>query len=194
MTIAVTFLPRTAPSPLPPVAFIGGGNMASAIIGGLIQQGSPAESFEVVEPFEEARAKLAQSFGIIAKAEAGEALSRCEVVVWAVKPQTFAEATRPVREFADGALQLSVAAGIPSDSIARWLGTERVVRTMPNTPALVGKGMSAIYARPAVAPAERQSVEAILASSWAALCTHRKSPVDARMASTRWRAAGATAG
>ncbi len=61
--------------------------MASAIIGGLIQQGTPADAFEVVEPFEEARTKLAQSFGIVAKAEAGEALSRCGVVVWAVKPR-----------------------------------------------------------------------------------------------------------
>ncbi|MFS2052007.1 pyrroline-5-carboxylate reductase family protein [Variovorax sp. CT11-76] len=139
MTIAATFLPRNAPAPLPPVAFIGGGNMASAIIGGLIQQGTPAASFEVVEPFEEARARLSNTFGIAAQPAASEALARCAVVVWAVKPQTFAEATRPVRAFAGNALHLSVAAGIPSDSIARWLGTERVVRAMPNTPALVGQ-------------------------------------------------------
>ena len=128
MTIAVTFLPRTGPAPLPPVAFIGGGNMASAIIGGLIQQGTPADAFEVVEPFDEARAKLAQSFGIVARPEASEALSRCGVMVWAVKPQTFADAAKAVRPFATQALHLSVAAGIPSGSIARWLGTERVVR------------------------------------------------------------------
>src|SRR5690606_25856856 len=119
MTIAVTFLPRTAPGPLPPIAFIGGGNMASAIIGGLIQQGVAADNFEVVEPFEEARTRLAQTYGIVARAEASEALSRCAAVVWAVKPQTFAEAARPVRAFAGDALHLSVAAGIPSDSIAR---------------------------------------------------------------------------
>lgn len=182
MTIAVTFLPRTGPAPLPPlppVAFIGGGNMASAIIGGLIQQGTPAEAFEVVEPFEEARAKLAHSFGITAQAEAGEALSRCGVVVWAVKPQTFADAARPVREFATDALHLSVAAGIPSDSIARWLGTERVVRAMPNTPALVGKGMTGLYARPGAESADRATVGQLLAPTGELIWVDAESALDA---------------
>ncbi|MEZ2294297.1 pyrroline-5-carboxylate reductase [Variovorax sp. RCC_210] len=182
MTIAVTFLPRTGPAPLPPlppVAFIGGGNMASAIIGGLVQQGTPAESFEVVEPFEEARAKLAHSFGITAQAEAGPALSRCGVVVWAVKPQTFADAARPVREFAQDALHLSVAAGIPSDSIARWLGTERVVRAMPNTPALVGKGMTGLYARPGVESADRATVGQLLAPTGELIWVDAEPALDA---------------
>lgn len=182
MTIAVTFLPRTGPAPLPPlppVAFIGGGNMASAIIGGLIQQGTPADAFEVVEPFDEARAKLAHSFGIVAQAEASAALSRCGVVVWAVKPQTFADATRPVREFAGNALHLSVAAGIPSDSIARWLGTERVVRAMPNTPALVGKGMTGLYARPGVDGADRSTVGQLLAPTGELIWVDAEPALDA---------------
>jgi len=102
----------------------------------------------VVEPFAEARERLARDFGIVAQAEAGAALARCELVVWAVKPQSFAEAARPVRGLAPDALHLSVAAGIPSASIARWLGTERVVRAMPNTPALVGAGATALCAGP----------------------------------------------
>jgi pyrroline-5-carboxylate reductase len=179
MTIAVTFLPRTGPAPLPPVAFIGGGNMASAIIGGLIQQGTPADAFEVVEPFEEARTKLAQSFGIVAKAEAGEALSRCGVVVWAVKPQTFAEAARAVRDFAEDALHLSVAAGIPSGSIARWLGTERVVRAMPNTPALVGKGMTGLFARPGVESTDRSTVAKLLAPTGELIWVDAEPALDA---------------
>ena len=179
MTIAVTFLPRTTPAPLPPIAFIGGGNMASAIIGGLIQQGAPASAFEVVEPFEAARTKLAQSFGITAQAEAGEALSRCAVVVWAVKPQTFAEAARPVRAFASNALHLSVAAGIPSDSIARWLGSERVVRAMPNTPALVGQGMTGLFARPGVSGADKALVGQLLAPTGELLWVDAEPALDA---------------
>jgi pyrroline-5-carboxylate reductase len=179
MTIAVTFLPRTAPAPLPPIAFIGGGNMASAIIGGLIQQGTPASAFEVVEPFEAARTKLAQSFGITAQAEAGEAISRCAVVVWAVKPQTFSEAAKPVRAFAADALHLSVAAGIPSDSIARWLGSERVVRAMPNTPALVGQGMTGLFARPDVNAADRALVGQLLAPTGELLWVDAEPALDA---------------
>jgi pyrroline-5-carboxylate reductase len=175
----VTFLPRTAPAPLPPIAFIGGGNMASAIIGGLIQQGTPASAFEVVEPFEAARTKLAQSFGITAQAEAGEAISRCAVVVWAVKPQTFSEAAKPVRAFAADALHLSVAAGIPSDSIARWLGSERVVRAMPNTPALVGQGMTGLFARPDVNAADRALVGQLLAPTGELLWVDAEPALDA---------------
>jgi pyrroline-5-carboxylate reductase len=179
MTIAATFLPRNAPAPLPPIAFIGGGNMASAIIGGLIQQGTPATSFEVVEPFEEARARLSNTFGIAAQAEAGAALSRCAVVVWAVKPQTFAEATRPVRPFAENALHLSVAAGIPSDSIARWLGTERVVRAMPNTPALVGQGMTGLFARAGADGADRALVGQLLTPTGELIWVDEEPALDA---------------
>jgi pyrroline-5-carboxylate reductase len=179
MTIAVTFLPRTGPAPLPPIAFIGGGNMASAIIGGLIKQGTPADAFEVVEPYEEARRKLAQSFGVTAQPEAGEALSRCAVVVWAVKPQAFAEAARPVRPFAENALHLSVAAGIPSGSIARWLASERVVRAMPNTPALVGQGMTGLYARAGVDAADRALVGQLLAPTGELLWVDDEAALDA---------------
>ena len=179
MTIAVTFLPRTGPAPLPPIAFIGGGNMASAIIGGLLKQGTPADAFEVVEPFEAARQKLAQSFGITAQAEAGEALSRCAVVVWAVKPQTFADAAKPVRAFAGSALHLSVAAGIPSTSIARWLGSERVVRARPNTPARGGQGRTGLYARAGVDAADRALVGQLLAPTGELLWVDDEAALDA---------------
>ena len=144
------------------IAFIGGGNMASAIIGGLIQQGTPAANIQVVEPFAEQRDKLTQQFGVAVHDLPNDALSHADLVVWAVKPQTFKEAATQARAHTATALHLSVAAGIRSDSIAHWLGTERVVRAMPNTPALVGQGMTALFARPAVTAADRQAVEAVI--------------------------------
>jgi pyrroline-5-carboxylate reductase len=173
--------PMTSPSssPLPALAFIGGGNMASAIIGGLIRQGVPASAFEVVEPFEPTRAKLFQDFGIAAQPEASSALGRCGVVVWAVKPQTFAEAARPVAAFAGQALHLSVAAGIPSESIARWVGSEKVVRAMPNTPALVGQGMTGLFPRAAVSAADRALVERLLAPTGQLLWLGAERDLDA---------------
>ena len=172
--------PTPASSPqLPVIAFIGGGNMASAISGGLIRQGHPASQIEVVEPWDEARAALRKSFAIEALPAPGPQLARAGIVVWAVKPQTFKDAAAQAREHTQGALHLSVAAGIRSDSIAQWLGSECIVRTMPNTPALVGKGMSALYARPGVSAAQCQSVEAIMATTGEFLWVEREKQLDA---------------
>ena len=149
----------------PHIAFIGGGNMASALIGGLIQQGTPAHHIQVVEPFEEARTRLQSQFGVTPLAAAGAALAQAQLVIWAVKPQVFKEAAAPVAPHTRGALHLSVAAGIRSDSIAAWLGTQRVVRAMPNTPALVGLGQSGLFARSAVTADDRSLIESVLRST-----------------------------
>lgn len=161
------------------MAFIGGGNMASAIIGGLLRQGLPADRVRVVEPFAETRAKLLADHGVQALEHATPALADAGLVVWAVKPQVFAEAAAPVRAHTSGALHLSVAAGIRSDSIAHWLGSERVVRAMPNTPALVGLGMSGLYAREAVSAADRTLVEQVMATTGAALWVAQEAQLDA---------------
>jgi pyrroline-5-carboxylate reductase len=161
------------------IAFIGGGNMASAIISGLLGQGFTASQIEVVEPFDEARDKLKTGFGINAHAQPGAFLSHARLVVWAVKPQTFKEAARQTQSFAPNALHLSVAAGIPSNSIARWLGTERVVRAMPNTPALIGKGITGLFARPAVSAADRQLVEQVIATTGEWLWLNAEAQLDA---------------
>src|SRR5512133_2443559 len=147
------------------IAFIGGGNMASALIGGLIRQGLPPSHIEVVEPYEEARQKLRAHFGVQAQPAASPALARASLVVWAVKPQTFQEAAAAVRPHLQDPLHLSVAAGIRSDTIAQWLGTQRIVRAMPNTPALVGKGMTALFARPGVEAADRTRAEQVIATT-----------------------------
>ncbi|MCW8164364.1 pyrroline-5-carboxylate reductase [Verminephrobacter aporrectodeae subsp. tuberculatae] len=164
---------------LPVIAFIGGGNMASAIIGGLIDQGQPASQIEVLEPGAEAREALRSTHGVEPLPEAGAALERAQVVVWAVKPQVFRDAAAQAGAHVRQALHLSVAAGIRCDSIVRWLGCERVARAMPNTPALVRKGMSALYARPAVSAAERQSVEAIMACTGEFLWVENEKQLDA---------------
>ncbi len=144
------------------IAFIGGGNMASAIITGLLAKGVAPERIDIVEPIAEQQHKLKTQFGVQVHAQAGTALGKATVVVWAVKPQSFKEAALQVRAYTPAALHLSVAAGIRSDSIAQWLGSERVVRAMPNTPALIGKGITGLYARPTVTAAERQLVQQVV--------------------------------
>lgn len=146
----------------PTISFIGGGNMASAILGGLLAQQWPLNRMHVVEPFEEQRVRLKQQFGIQAVAQPDEALTGSRLVVWAVKPQTFKEAAASVAPFVAAALHLSVAAGIRSDSIASWLNTGSLVRAMPNTPALVGKGMTGLFAREGVTEEDRALVQSVL--------------------------------
>lgn len=170
---------RTALPSRQPIAFIGGGNMATAIIGGLVRQGLPSTEIEVVEPFAPARDKLRTQFGIAAQEQAGAALQRAGLVVWAVKPQTFKEAAAQARAHTASALHLSVAAGIRSDSMARWLGTQRIVRSMPNTPALVGKGMTALYARPGVSAEDKSRVEQVIATTGESLWVEEEAQLDA---------------
>jgi pyrroline-5-carboxylate reductase len=161
------------------IAFIGGGNMASAIIGGLIGQGIVPSQIYVVEPLAEAQEKLKGSFGLQAHAQPGDFLDQADLVIWAVKPQTFKDATLQVRSHTQKALHLSVAAGIRSDSIAGWLGTQRVVRAMPNTPALIGKGVSALYARPAVSGEDKDWVAQVMASTGEFLWLDAEEKLDA---------------
>ena len=163
----------------PHIAFIGGGNMASAIIGGLIRQGMTPAQITVVEPFAETAAKLHKDFGITALPAATQALAQATLVVWAVKPQVFSEAAAPVKAHTLQALHLSVAAGIRTDSICRWLGTERVVRSMPNTPALVGQGMTALYPCPAVTANDKALVEKVIGTTGQFLWVNQESHLDA---------------
>ena len=161
------------------IAFIGGGNMASAIISGLLRKGVPPARIDVVEPFEETRHKLKEQFGVQVHTQAGSALNKATVVVWAVKPQQFKEAAKQVKAYTPNALHLSVAAGIRSDSIANWLGTERVVRAMPNTPALVGLGQTGLFARPAVTAKDKAWIEQVVATTGALLWVKDEPLLDA---------------
>ena len=161
------------------IAFVGGGNMATALIAGLVKSGQPASEILVVEPFEAQRGKLAADLGVTALAQADERLAAAGVVVWAVKPQFFAAAAAPCRPFVAAALQLSVMAGLRSEAIVRASGSQRVVRAMPNTPALIGRGISGLYARPEVSHAEREQAQALLAATGATLWLEHEQDLDA---------------
>ena len=164
----------------PLIAFIGGGNMASAIIGGLLRQGHPATSILVVEPWDAQRERLGMQFAQVSVLPAAsETLGAAELVVWAVKPQTFKDAALATAPFVSEALHLSVAAGITSNSIAAWLGNERIVRAMPNTPALVGLGMSGLFARAAVSTEYRALVERVVRTTGELVWVNVESDLDA---------------
>ncbi|MBW8847834.1 MAG: pyrroline-5-carboxylate reductase [Burkholderiales bacterium] len=161
------------------IAFIGGGNMASAIIGGLLRAGMAAAQFIVVEPYAPQRQKLVGEFGVQALAAGDASLASASTVVWAVKPQLFGEAAAPLEAWVGGSLQLSVMAGIRSDSLVAATGAEHVVRAMPNTPALIGQGIAGLYARPAVTGDERATVERLLAPTGQTLWVAREDDLDA---------------
>ena len=169
------------PPNLPPttrIAFIGGGNMASAIIGGLIRQGLPATQVMVVEPFEATRVLLKSQHGVQAHPTPGPFLADADLIVWAVKPQSFREAAAPVAPFAGRALQLSVMAGIRAADIAAASGSARIVRCMPNTPALVGRGMTGLFDASG-APADRQLAETVIRTTGDVLWVEREELLDA---------------
>ncbi|WP_290877183.1 pyrroline-5-carboxylate reductase [Aquabacterium sp.] len=144
------------------IAFIGGGNMATAIIGGLLRQGRAAASILVIDPVPSQRERLSDTLGVVTAEGPTEALRSARTVVWAVKPQQFKDAASAYAPLTAQALHYSVMAGLRSEDIARLIGTPRVVRAMPNTPALVGQGMTGLYARPEVNAEERAAVQAMV--------------------------------
>lgn len=146
--------------------FIGGGNMARSLIGGMTTSGVPPARIHVVEPRAEARAELAASFGVAAHASAAEAgvLEAADNLVLAVKPQIIRAvcAELDAGRLPADALVLTIAAGVRLEQIARWLGGARaMVRVMPNTPALIGAGAMALCANARASAAQRSRAEAI---------------------------------
>jgi pyrroline-5-carboxylate reductase len=164
----------------PNLAFIGGGNMASAIFGGLVRSGWPAAAITVVEPLAGQRERIAAATpDVRVLAAADESLAAAEIVTWAVKPQSFAEAAAPCAAFIASAMQLSVMAGIRCDALVRATGSERVVRAMPNTPALIGRGIAGLFALAAVTADDRAAVEKVLAPTGVLLWFEREARLDA---------------
>jgi len=145
------------------LTFIGGGNMAAALIGGLVAKGFPPATIKVVEIAAEARARLAAASKVACFEGAAGAAPFGDVVVLAVKPQQLREAARALAPHLAGELVLSIAAGIRLASLQRWLGGyARLARCMPNTPALIGAGVTGLYARPEAGADGRAQAQAIL--------------------------------
>jgi pyrroline-5-carboxylate reductase len=145
------------------ITFLGGGNMAGALIGGLIAKGTDARSISVIEVSPAARERLSSRYPVQIATAPTAAVTRSEVLVLAVKPQDAKAALASIS--IEKQLVLSIAAGITLGAISRWLGAYRkLVRCMPNTPALVGAGISALYALPEVSAAEKARAESILAA------------------------------
>lgn len=148
------------------IAFIGGGNMAAALASGLADKVIPASQLHVLEINPQAHADwLAR--GVTVSTEPDERLAACSVWIYAVKPQVMREVVASTRPWLRDTLVISVAAGIPIDVLAGWLGGDaapwsRVVRCMPNTPALIGAGASGLAALPGVLDADRELAESLL--------------------------------
>ncbi len=160
-------------------AFIGGGNMASALVGGLLASGHAPASVLIVEPDADRRRWLRERFAVEPRGGADASLAAADVVVWAVKPQLFRAAAAPCAPHVGQALQLSVMAGVRSDAIAAATACERVVRAMPNTPALIGQGIAGLFARLAVAEVDRRRVEALLKPTGETIWFEREEALDA---------------
>ncbi len=146
------------------IVFIGGGNMARSLIGGMIERGTPPAAIRVAEPFAETAAALARDFGIEVGSDNRTAVRCGGTVVLAVKPQVLRAVCAELSEALPlDALVISIAAGITAGQIDRWLGGERaVVRSMPNTPALLGAGATGLYANRRCTEAQRQRAETLL--------------------------------
>ncbi|MEW6591538.1 MAG: pyrroline-5-carboxylate reductase, partial [Pseudomonadota bacterium] len=144
------------------VSFIGGGNMAAAIIGGLVASGTDPTDIEVVEINADARARLSARFGVVTHTDLSQARLHA-LVVLAVKPQSLPEVAAALAPKLSGQLVLSIAAGVRVGDLTRWLGGHaRIVRAMPNTPALVQAGIAGLYAAPALGVDARSQAEAVL--------------------------------
>jgi len=162
------------------LGFIGAGNIASALIGGLTGPASQPAHIVVVETDPATRERAVIAHGVEAYAHPVAALANCDAVIFAIKPQQFSGAARAAALHLGNALIISVAAGIRTDDIARWLGRSNpIVRAMPNMPALIGAGMAGLYATPSASEAERNLAQTILASVGQTLWVKREEQLDA---------------
>ncbi len=160
------------------ISFIGGGNMAQALIGGLIARGVPTTRITVSDPVEKVRALLAEK-DLHVTDDNLVAIRDADIVLFAVKPQVLASVLAPLKGLLAGKLVISIVAGAEIATIAQLLETDRIVRVMPNTPALVQTGAHGLYAGEAVSTEDRELASQVLASTGLTLWVNSEAQIDA---------------
>ncbi|OZY43463.1 pyrroline-5-carboxylate reductase [Pseudomonas fragi] len=162
------------------IAFIGAGNMASSLIGGLLAKGLEAAQIRASDPGAETRAKVAAEHGIELFADNAQAIQDADVIVIAVKPQAMKAVCQDLRaHLQPHQLLVSIAAGITCTSLLNWLGNQPLVRCMPNTPALLGKGVSGLFATADVSTEQRQQAEQLLSAVGIVVWVDSEAQIDA---------------
>jgi pyrroline-5-carboxylate reductase len=162
------------------ITFIGGGNMATALIGGLLQQGYSAAQIRVVEINAEVREKIYRKFSVEVMAELSDRMVDCNVILLAVKPQQLSSVAQELAPLLKTHLVISIVAGIRTTEICRWLGGyTRVIRAMPNTPALIRAAVTGLFALPEISSNEKHDAEAILSAVGSVLWFEREELLDA---------------
>ncbi|MBV7427368.1 MULTISPECIES: pyrroline-5-carboxylate reductase [unclassified Acidovorax] len=158
--------------------FVGGGNMASALIAGAIRAGTPPSELFVIERIEEQRTFLEKEFKVRCISTESAANAAFDVVIWAVKPQHMKEAIEQIGALKD-ALHISIAAGLPRSILKEWLGSDRVVRTMPNSSSTIGAGVTGLFAHPEASEADRATAERLFAPTGAVVWVNSDQQIDA---------------
>ena len=153
--------------------------MATALIGGMLGKGFPAQQISVVEINADSRARLLRDLAVRAVDNIADGISGSQIIVLAVKPQQLREVAQQLATRLKGQLLVSIAAGIRAEDLARWSKSRTVVRAMPNTPALIQCGMTGLYAMPEVSEAQRQQTQSILSAVGETLWLQDEAMLDA---------------
>lgn len=162
------------------ISFIGGGNMASALIGGMLQQGISATQISVVEINAEVRKKIKDNFGVIGVEDLADGIADSNIVILAVKPQQLYSVAKQIAPLLKSHLVISIVAGIRTKDICRWLhGYQQIIRAMPNTPALARSAVTGLFSLPEVNSEEKQSAENILKAVGTVLWVKHEEQLDA---------------
>ena len=163
------------------IAFIGGGNMASCIIGGMLANGFTAQQVRVSDPGEQARDNIQATHGIVATGDNHSAVADADIVILAVKPQVMGPVVSDLASSLNSSCAVvSIAAGIQIADLQNWLGdSQAIVRAMPNTPAMVRQGATGLFANPLITSQHKESIQAIFNAVGIACWVDQESQIDA---------------